>query len=79
MAGLWYQMVMNGTRFGLYSKVLDSGLISRKDGSVSPLGCVAAGAGVGIIGGFLGSPLYLVSSTIVCCSIYILEYIFCIW
>ncbi|KAK4305769.1 hypothetical protein Pmani_022357 [Petrolisthes manimaculis] len=60
VAALWYQIVMNGIRFGLYRKVLDSGLISRKDGRVSTLGCVAAGAGVGILGGFVGSPLYLV-------------------
>ena len=57
---LSYQVVMNGIRFGLYHKVIDSGIISRKDGSVSPAGCVLAGAGVGVIGGFLGSPLYLV-------------------
>lgn len=55
-----YQVVMNGVRFGLYRKVLDSGIISRADGSVSTIGCVLAGAGVGVIGGFLGSPLYLV-------------------
>lgn len=57
---LYYQVVMNGIRFGLYRRVLDSGVISRADGSVSPLGCVVAGAGVGVIGGFIGSPLYLI-------------------
>lgn len=62
---LCYQVVMNGIRFGLYRRVLDSGIISRADGSVSTLGCVAAGASVGIIGGFLGSPLYLVSDMLV--------------
>ncbi|KAG0725833.1 Solute carrier family 25 member 35 [Chionoecetes opilio] len=57
---LWYQVVMNGIRFGLYRRVLNSGVISKADGSVSALGCVVAGAGVGIIGGFLGSPMYLI-------------------
>uniref|UniRef100_A0A0P4W2L6 Solute carrier family 25 member 35 n=1 Tax=Scylla olivacea TaxID=85551 RepID=A0A0P4W2L6_SCYOL len=59
---LCYQVVMNGIRFGLYRRVLDSGVISRADGSMSPLGCVAAGAGVGVIGGFIGSPLYLIKT-----------------
>lgn len=58
---LCYQVVMNGIRFGLYRRVLDSGIISRADGSVSNFGCVMAGASVGVIGGFVGSPLYLVS------------------
>lgn len=59
---LGYQVVMNGIRFGLYQKILDSGIISLKDGSTSTLGCVIAGAGVGVIGGFFGSPLYLVKT-----------------
>ncbi|XP_071551975.1 solute carrier family 25 member 35-like isoform X2 [Panulirus ornatus] len=59
---LGYQVVMNGIRFGLYKRVLDSGVIAQADGSVSTLGCVLAGAGVGVIGGFVGSPLYLVKT-----------------
>ena len=58
---LFYQIVMNGMRFGLYRRVLESGVISQTDGSVSTLGCVAAGASVGVVGGFLGSPMYMVS------------------
>ncbi|XP_068227267.1 solute carrier family 25 member 35-like isoform X2 [Palaemon carinicauda] len=59
---LGYQIVMNGIRFGLYQKILDSGIISLSDGSTSTLGCVIAGAGVGVLGGFFGSPLYLVKT-----------------
>ncbi|XP_047492224.1 solute carrier family 25 member 35-like isoform X1 [Penaeus chinensis] len=59
---LSYQVVMNGMRFGLYRKILDSGIISRADGSVSSLGCIAAGAFVGVVGGVVGSPFYLVKT-----------------
>ncbi|KAK8745523.1 hypothetical protein OTU49_000241 [Cherax quadricarinatus] len=59
---LGYQVVMNGIRFGLYQKILDSEIITRADGSVSTMGCIAAGAGVGVVGGFIGSPLYLVKT-----------------
>ncbi|XP_045621186.1 solute carrier family 25 member 35 [Procambarus clarkii] len=62
MPALGYQVVMNGIRFGLYRKILDSGLISRPDGSVSTIGCITAGAGVGVVGGVVGSPLYLVKT-----------------
>lgn len=62
MPALGYQVVMNGIRFGLYQKILDSGVISRSDGSTSTLGCVIAGAGVGVVGGFIGSPFYLVKT-----------------
>ncbi|XP_042222666.1 solute carrier family 25 member 35-like [Homarus americanus] len=62
MPALGYQVIMNGIRFGLYKRILDSGVITRADGNVSTLGCVAAGAGVGVIGGFVGSPLYLVKT-----------------
>ncbi|MCL4127522.1 UNVERIFIED_CONTAM: hypothetical protein GTU68_019093 [Idotea baltica] len=48
-----YQVVMNGTRFGLYQRIIDSGFISYSNGSVSTVGCIASGAGVGIVGGFL--------------------------
>ncbi|XP_042872617.1 solute carrier family 25 member 35-like isoform X2 [Penaeus japonicus] len=59
---LSYQVVMNGIRFGLYSRILDSQIISRDDGSVSPVGCIVAGAFVGVVGGVVGSPFYLVKT-----------------
>lgn len=59
---LSYQVVMNGIRFGMYRRILDSGVISRADGSVSSLGCIAAGAFVGVVGGVVGSPFYLVKT-----------------
>lgn len=62
LPALSYQVVMNGMRFGLYRRILDSGIISHADGSVSTLGCIAAGAFVGVVGGVVGSPFYLVSN-----------------
>lgn len=59
---LGYQVIMNGTRFGLYQKIVDSGVISNKDGSMSSIGVIMAGASVGILGGLIGSPLYLVKT-----------------
>ena len=61
MTAVSYQIVMNGTRFGLYDSIIKSGAITRPDGSVSTIGCIVVGAGVGIVGGFIGSPLFLVS------------------
>uniref|UniRef100_A0A2P2HZ85 Solute carrier family 25 member 35-like n=1 Tax=Hirondellea gigas TaxID=1518452 RepID=A0A2P2HZ85_9CRUS len=61
-----YQMVMNGTRLSLYHKLQVNGYLnsSSKDGSgatrLSNIKCVLAGASVGVISGFIASPLYLV-------------------
>lgn len=60
LSAMTYQIVLNGTRLGLYQTIINSGHISQSDGSVSPLGCIVAGAAVGMTGGFLGSPFYLV-------------------
>ncbi|KAB7502435.1 Solute carrier family 25 member 35 [Armadillidium nasatum] len=57
-----YQVVLNGTRFGLYQTIIDSGIITKENGSVSTLGCILAGAFAGIAGGFLGSPLSLIKT-----------------
>ncbi|XP_076062674.1 solute carrier family 25 member 35-like [Oratosquilla oratoria] len=62
LPALGYQFIMNGTRFGLYKRILDSGIISHADGSVTTVGCVAAGATCGMIAGFTGSPFYLVKT-----------------
>lgn len=61
MASLGYQVVVNGIRFELYMRVINSGIITNDDGSVSSLGCIVAGAVSGAAGGFVGNPFYLVS------------------
>ncbi|XP_025028199.1 solute carrier family 25 member 34 isoform X2 [Python bivittatus] len=52
-AGLLYQGLMNGVRFGFYSHAEDVGLTQH------PGGTVAAGAVAGALGAFVGSPAYL--------------------
>uniref|UniRef100_A0A8C6RN56 Solute carrier family 25 member 34 n=1 Tax=Nannospalax galili TaxID=1026970 RepID=A0A8C6RN56_NANGA len=53
-AGLLYQGLMNGVRFYCYSLACQAGLTQQ------PGGTVAAGAGAGALGAFVGSPAYLV-------------------
>jgi len=59
---LGYQIIMNGTRFGLYQKIIDSGVICNEDGSMSSIGVIMAGSSVGILGALIGSPFYLVKT-----------------
>lgn len=54
-AGLLYQGLMNGVRFGFYSHAEGIGLTQH------PGGTLAAGAVAGALGAFVGSPAYLVS------------------
>ncbi|XP_070812363.1 solute carrier family 25 member 34 [Pituophis catenifer annectens] len=55
-AGLLYQGLMNGVRFGSYSHAEDIGLTQH------PGGTLAAGAVAGALGAFVGSPAYLVKT-----------------
>ncbi|XP_026571685.1 solute carrier family 25 member 34 isoform X2 [Pseudonaja textilis] len=55
-AGLLYQGLMNGTRFGFYSHAEDLGLTQQ------PGGTMAAGAVAGALGAFVASPAYLVKT-----------------
>ncbi|XP_028922048.1 solute carrier family 25 member 34 [Ornithorhynchus anatinus] len=55
-AGLLYQGLMNGVRFYCYSLADQAGLTQL------PGGAVAAGAGAGALGAFVGSPAYLVKT-----------------
>ena len=59
---LWYQFVMNGVRLGFYQRVVDRGLTMDKNGRVSLVRSVAAGAFSGCLGSAVASPLYMVSS-----------------
>ena len=56
-----YQAVMNGLRLGNYQMLTNAGFTTNADGSLSYLGCVAAGAGSGCLGAFFASPMYMVS------------------
>jgi len=58
---LWYQFVMNGVRLGFYQRVLDMGLTKDKNGRISVVRSVAAGAFSGSVGAAVASPLYMVS------------------
>jgi len=61
-AGVWYQFVMNGVRLGFYQRVRDMGLTEDKNGHVSVVRSVVAGAFSGCLGAAVASPLYMVSS-----------------
>ncbi|XP_050523570.1 solute carrier family 25 member 35-like [Daktulosphaira vitifoliae] len=60
MPAMGHQVLLNGTRFGIYDLAEKHGWLLRRDGTVSLLMSVLVGAGAGAFGGFLGSPLYLV-------------------
>lgn len=60
-AAMSYQMLVNSIRLGLYSRVLDSGLITRPDGSVAPLGSLLAGMGAGTVSALASSPIVMVT------------------
>ncbi|XP_032088020.1 solute carrier family 25 member 34 [Thamnophis elegans] len=55
-AGLLYQGLMNGVRFGFYSHAESIGLTQH------PGGTLAAGAVAGALGSFVGSPAYLIKT-----------------
>lgn len=55
-AGLLYQGLMNGVRFGVYSSAETAGVTRR------PGGRIAAGAVAGALGAFVASPTYLVKT-----------------
>lgn len=57
---LAYQFVMNGFRLGSFQLLNDS-LLKNKDGHTTVAASVLCGAIAGSIGGFFGSPIYMVS------------------
>ncbi|XP_029103188.1 solute carrier family 25 member 35 [Scleropages formosus] len=59
--GLVYQLFMNGVRLGSYALMEASGYI-HADGRVSAIRSTAAGAVAGVVGAFMGSPIYLVKT-----------------
>lgn len=59
--GLLYQFFMNGVRLGSYA-IIESAGYTHTDGRVSTVKSTAAGAVSGVVGAFVGSPIYLVST-----------------
>lgn len=59
---LWYQFIMNGCRFGIYQVYDNLGFTRNKDGDVVLYKSILCGVCSGLIGSFLGSPLYLVKT-----------------
>ncbi|KAK3527079.1 hypothetical protein QTP86_008796 [Hemibagrus guttatus] len=59
--GLLYQFFMNGVRLGSYAVTESAGYI-HTEGRVSTAKSTAAGAVSGVVGAFVGSPIYLAST-----------------
>lgn len=57
---LLYQFVMNGFRLGSFQLLSDSGIFKDKNGQTPFIASVFCGALAGSIGGFFGSPMYMV-------------------
>lgn len=59
---LWYQMVMNGIRLGMYQSLVNYGLTKDENGNINFFKSVLAGAISGSMGAFCASPLYMVKT-----------------
>lgn len=59
--GLFYQFFMNGVRLGSYAIIESSGYI-QSNGRVNPVKSTVAGAAAGVVGAYMGSPIYLVKT-----------------
>lgn len=59
---LLYQFLMNGIRLGTYGLAEAGGYLHSDDGSLSPARSAAAGALAGVMGAYLGSPIYMVKT-----------------
>ena len=57
---LWYQLFMNGCRFGTYQTFVNSGFTTDENGKVSLPRCVVAGALSACIGAVVVSPISMV-------------------
>jgi len=71
--GLLYQGLMNGVRLGSYSYCEAAGFTSVRGGSL------LSGAVAGVLGAFIASPAYLVSSLRVCLFFFFLDVIKRMW
>lgn len=57
---LLYQFLMNGIRLGTYGLAEAGGYLNTAEGTLSPSRSAAAGALAGVMGAYLGSPIYMV-------------------
>ncbi|RZF37063.1 hypothetical protein LSTR_LSTR012406 [Laodelphax striatellus] len=58
--GLVFQVLLNGTRLGVYEMAEKRKLNLNSDGSVSLLNTICIGSVAGVLGAYAGSPMYLV-------------------
>lgn len=59
---LLYQFLMNGIRLGTYGLAESRGYLHTNEGTHSPVRSAAAGALAGVMGAYLGSPIYMVKT-----------------
>lgn len=62
---IWYQLFMNGVRLGVYQTLINWGFtkkLGKKDGQISTVRSVVAGAFAGCMGAIVGSPMYMVKT-----------------
>uniref|UniRef100_A0A5F9D2Z1 Solute carrier family 25 member 35 n=1 Tax=Oryctolagus cuniculus TaxID=9986 RepID=A0A5F9D2Z1_RABIT len=59
---LLYQFLMNGIRLGTYGLAEARGYLHTAEGALSPPRSAAAGALAGVMGAYLGSPIYMVKT-----------------
>lgn len=57
---LLYQFLMNGIRLGTYGLAEAGGYLHTAEGTLSPVRSAAAGALAGVMGAYLGSPIYMI-------------------
>lgn len=61
LPAMGHQVFLNGTRLGIFDLAQKNGWLLKSDGTVSLTKSVIVGAGAGTLGGFLASPLGMVS------------------
>ena len=59
---MMYQMVMNGLRLGSYAMLETAGFVQDSEGQLSLARCTLCSAASGLVGGVVGSPLFLVKT-----------------
>lgn len=59
---LYYQFIMNGCRFGIYQVYDNLGFTRNQNGDIVYYKSILCGVSSGVVGSFLGSPLYLVKT-----------------
>lgn len=62
LPSMGHQVFLNGTRLGIFDVAQKKKWILKSDGTVSLIKSALVGAGAGMLGGFLGSPLGMVSA-----------------